>query len=82
VKAKPGPSFVSIGHLSGVGVRCGTVVPVSMVVGAAVPAAVYRSLLGAVPVLSWCGEMSLGGKQSSSRCAVYVFTYAQALVSV
>jgi len=22
--------------------------------------------LGAVPVLSWCGEVSLGGKQSSS----------------
>ena len=23
--------------------------------------------LGAVPVLSWCGEVSLGGKQSASQ---------------
>jgi len=32
--------------------------------------------LGAVPVLSWCGEVSLGGKQSSSSPA------RRALVSV
>jgi len=42
--------------------RCGTVFSVSAMVGAAVPAAVP---LGAVPVLSWCGEVSLGGIQSS-----------------
>ena len=43
--------------MSGVGACCGTVFPVSVVVGAAgggVP-------LGAVPALSWCGEVSLGG---------------------
>jgi len=44
--------------------RCGTVFPVSAVVGAAVPVAVCR--LGAVSVLSWCGEVSRGGIQSSA----------------
>jgi len=43
--------------------RCGAVPPVPAVVGAAVPAAVP---LGAVPVLSWCEEVSLGSIQSSS----------------
>jgi len=38
--------------------RCGTVFPVSAVVGAALPAAVCR--WGAVPVLSWWGEVSHG----------------------
>jgi len=42
--------------------RCGTAFPLSVVVeggcaGGGVP-------LGAVPVLSWCGEVPLGGKQS------------------
>ena len=39
--------------------RCRAVFPVSAVVGASVPAAVCQ--LGAVPALSWCGEVSLGG---------------------
>ena len=47
--------------MGGVGARCGTVFPVSAVVGAAAGDSVP---LGAVPVLSWCGEVSLGGKQS------------------
>ena len=41
--------------------HCGTVFPVSVVVGAAVPAvpaAVCR--WGPVPALSWCGEVALG----------------------
>jgi len=44
--------------------RYGTVFPVSVVVGAAVPAAVCR--WGAVPALSWCGEVSLRVKISTS----------------
>jgi len=45
--------------------RCGTVFPVSAVVGAAVPAAVCRwGLRPSCP--AWCGEVSLGGIQSSS----------------
>jgi len=44
--------------------RCGTVPRVcggwGGCAGGGVP-------LGAVPVLSWCGEVSLGGKQSLSR---------------
>jgi len=39
--------------------RCGTVFPVSVVVGAAVPAAVCR--WGLCPALSWCEEVSFGG---------------------
>jgi len=57
---------VSRPHTSTYKEGSGTVFPVSAVVGAAVPAAVCRVPLGAVPVLSWCGELSLGGKQSSS----------------
>jgi len=48
--------------------RYGTVFPVSAVVGAAVPAAVCRQ--GLVPLLSGCGEVSLGGIQSS----IYIYT--------
>jgi len=43
--------------------RYGTGFPMSTVVGAAVPAAVCRWWL--CPALSWCGEVSLGGNQSS-----------------
>jgi len=60
------PSGVSIGRLSGVGALWDCVPRVcgggGGCAGGGVP-------LGAVPVLSWCGEVSLGGIQSSPpRC--------------
>ena len=57
------PAGVSIGLLSGVGTLRDCVPRVcgggGGCAGGGVP-------LGAVPVLSWCGEVSLGGIQSSS----------------
>ena len=57
-------------------------VPVSVVVGAAVPAAVPAAVcrMGALPALSWCGEVSLGGiliiiEYSSFRRALYLFSH-------
>jgi len=51
--------------------RCVAVLPVSVVVGAAVPAAVCVSL-GALPTLSWRGEVSLGGGQHITIIIIWI----------
>ena len=56
-------SGVSIGRLSGVGALWDCVPSVCGCGGGCGGGGVP---LGAVPVLSWCGEVSLGGKQSAS----------------
>jgi len=57
------PSGVSIGRLSGVGALWDCV---PRVCGGGGGCAGGSAPLGAVLVLSWCGEVSLGGKQSAS----------------
>jgi len=68
------PSGASIGRLSGVGALWDCVPRVcgggGGCAGGGVP-------LGAVPVLSWCGEVSLGGIQSSSSTTTANNTNAQ-----
>ena len=58
------PSGVSIGRLSGVGALWDCV---SYLCGGGGGCAGGGVPPGAVPVLSWCGEVSLGGIQSSSH---------------